>query len=126
MFIHKTADYAIRMLCYLATAKHPVSSGKLAAQLGVSSRYLLTICSELREAGFVQVTNGSSGGFLLCKDPQEISLLDVVLVVEDSLFEEFPCTEQRNRGLNEFYRRILEMLRNSFQQVTLHELASRE
>ena len=41
MLIHRTTDYAIRLLCCLAGAKNPVPSSKLAVELGVSPRYVL-------------------------------------------------------------------------------------
>ena len=74
MLIHKTTDYAIRLLCCLAGAKNPVPSSKLAVELGVSPRYVLHFGAVLREAGFVQVTGGPAGGFSLARSPENISL----------------------------------------------------
>ena len=77
MLIHKTTDYAIRLLCCVAGAKNPVPSSKLAVELGVSPRYVLHFGAVLRDAGFVQVTGGPAGGFSLARSPENISLWDV-------------------------------------------------
>lgn len=126
MLIHKTTDYAIRMLCTLALAKQAVSSSKLAAQLGISSRYLLAIGSKLRKAGLVEVKSGSAGGYSFREDPGKITLLDVVSLTEEHLFTEFPKDEQRTPKLGTFYQETVELLKRQFERVTIQQLAAGE
>ena len=82
MRLNKSTDYAIQMLVYLAKAGKTVSSSKLAAAIGVSHRYLLQISAKLRAAGFIRAAHGPSGGLVLIKHPDKISLYDVIISME--------------------------------------------
>ena len=82
MQLNRSTDYAIQMLLYLAKAGKTVSSSKLAAAIGVSHRYLLQISAKLRAAGFIRAAHGPSGGLVLIKHPDEISLYDVIISME--------------------------------------------
>ena len=82
MRLNKSTDYAIQMLLYLAKAGKTVSSSKLAAAIGVSHRYLLQISAKLRAAGLIRAAHGSSGGLVLIKHPDKISLYDVIISME--------------------------------------------
>ena len=82
MQLNRSTDYAIQMLLYLAKAGKTVSSSKLAAAIGVSHRYLLQISAKLRAAGLIRAAHGSSGGLVLIKHPDKISLYDVIISME--------------------------------------------
>lgn len=85
MHLNTSTDYAIRMILYLAKAKRIVSSAKLAEALNLSPRYLLQIGARLRNAGLVETTYGSVGGFMLVKIPSEINLYDIVASMEKTI-----------------------------------------
>ena len=82
MRLNKSTDYAIQMLLYLAKAGKTVSSSKLAAAIDVSHRYLLQISAKLRAAEFIRAAHGPSGGLVLIKHPDKISLYDVIISME--------------------------------------------
>ena len=82
MQIHTSTDYAIRMVLYLAKVSKTVSSSKLSSVIGVSPRYILQIGAKLRDAGLLTATYGPVGGFVLTKPPQQISLFDIITVME--------------------------------------------
>ena len=82
MQLNQTTDYAIRMILYLAKAAQTVPSSKLSAALGISSRYLLQIGARLRDAGMVRVSYGNSGGYVLAKSPEQITLFDIIVIME--------------------------------------------
>lgn len=82
MQLNRSTDYAIQMLLYLAKAGKTVSSSKLAVAIGVSHRYLLQISAKLRATGFIRAAHGSSGGLVLIKHPDKISLYDVIISME--------------------------------------------
>ena len=120
MLIHRTTDYAIRLLCCVAGAKNPVSSSRLAAELGVSPRYVLHFGAVLREAGFVQVTGGPAGGFFLARSPENISLWDVFTCMENG--EGLVPTASEGTALGEFYTMVEEEFRAELQGMTLEKL----
>ena len=82
MQLNRSTDYAIQILLYLAKAGKTVSSSRLAAAIGVSHRYLLQISAKLRAAGFIRAAHGPSGGLVLIKHPDKISLYDVIISME--------------------------------------------
>ena len=49
---------------------------------GVPSRFLVQILLQLKSAGLVQSIRGAAGGYQLAKEPEEISLLDVMNVID--------------------------------------------
>ena len=85
MQLNQSTDYAIRMILYLAQASQTVPSSKLSAALGISSRYLLQIGARLRDAGMLRVSYGNSGGYVLAKSPGEITLLDIIILMEGNV-----------------------------------------
>ncbi len=85
MQLNQSTDYAIRMILYLAQAAQTVPSSKLSAALGISSRYLLQIGARLRDAGMVRVSYGNLGGYVLAKSPREITLLDIITLMEGNI-----------------------------------------
>ena len=82
MQINASTDYAVRMLLYLAKLNRTVSSSRLAAALGISARYLLQVGARLRDAGLVSVTHGPASGYTLKRFPDEISLYEIISVME--------------------------------------------
>ena len=81
----------------LTAAAEPVPASRLAQLHDVSPTYLAKQLQALSRAGLVQSVQGKSGGYVLTRPPQEITMLDVVEAIDgrDSPFE---CTEIRQRG----------------------------
>ena len=128
MQLNRSTDYAIQMLLYLAKAGKTVSSSKLAAAIGVSHRYLLQISAKLRAAGFIRAAHGSSGGLKLVKDPDEISLYDIILSMEGAVrtgeIRGRPASEmaQEMLALGEEYWKIEKMLEKTLKGITLIQI----
>ena len=76
--INAFVNYAVKCMIVLAQSKHPVWSGKLAEVVGTSQRYVLHICSRLRDSGIISARYGKSGGYVLLLNPAEITLMDVI------------------------------------------------
>lgn len=121
MLFHKTTAYAIAILCCLAKATRPVSSSKLASQIGISSRYLLHTSVLLKDSGLVEVVYGSVGGFLLGRDPAQLTVWDVVLATDTSLSMP-PSRKDNANNLNRFYHDTYEVVKNWLQQTTILDL----
>ncbi|HEX5442392.1 MAG TPA: Rrf2 family transcriptional regulator, partial [Pirellulales bacterium] len=60
----------------------PVRIRSIADEHGVPSRFLVQILLQLKGAGLVTSTRGASGGYQLVKSPDEISLAEVMNVIE--------------------------------------------
>lgn len=58
------------------------SAKSLHETLGIPWQYLRQLLTSLSKDGFISSTQGRSGGFMLKKTPDEISLADIVEAVE--------------------------------------------
>jgi Rrf2 family protein len=128
MQLNRSTDYAIQMLVYLAKARRTVSSSKLAAAIGVSHRYLLQISAKLRAAGFIRAAHGPSGGLNLAKNPEDISLYDVILSMEGVVQTGKICglpsdeLEREMVTLEIAYQRLNILLAKELREVTLSDI----
>ena len=128
MQLNRSTDYAIQMLVYLAKAGKTVSSSKLAAAIGVSHRYLLQISAKLRAAGFIRAAHGPSGGLNLAKNPEDISLYDVILSMEGVVQTGKICglpsdeLEREMVTLEIAYQRLNILLAKELREVTLSDI----
>ncbi|MBM6400442.1 RrF2 family transcriptional regulator [Phycicoccus sonneratiae] len=90
MDISARADYAVRALLVLAEdadgdVAHPAD--ELARRAGVPAKFLEAILGDLRRAGFVTSRRGSRGGYLLARDPHDVTLGSVLRTVDGPLAE---------------------------------------
>ena len=63
-----------------------ITGAVLAEQELIPERFLLKIMRSLIAAGIMKSFRGVDGGFALNRDPQEISLLDVIRAVEGDAY----------------------------------------
>ena len=84
--VTKSADYALRAMLELASV-HGASlkAEQIARALDVPRGSLENILMELRRAGLVVAQRGSGGGYRLARDPHQISLAEVLRVVDGPL-----------------------------------------
>ena len=84
-----TSEYALRALAHLARqpSGNAVLGRDLAHAAEIPANYLSKVLLTLRNAGLVDTTRGSGGGYRLRKPAGEIYLIDVV-----ELFEEISRT----------------------------------
>lgn len=61
-----------------------MSTASLAALQGISDAYLEQLIAALRKAGLVNSVRGAQGGYSLARPPNEISVNDVLRVLEGS------------------------------------------
>jgi Rrf2 family protein len=79
------AEYALLALLELAVhhdKKVPLTMNEITAKQPIPERYLEQILTHLRRAGLVQSQRGSKGGFLLVREPWQITILEIVTLVE--------------------------------------------
>lgn len=66
-------------------SREPVRVRSIADAHDIPSRFLVQILLQLKSAGFVASTRGAAGGYRLIKQPETITLADVMCVFEPSL-----------------------------------------
>jgi Rrf2 family protein len=87
MKLSPAAEIAIRGVLVLAerTGQGPVSLDVICAQRELPKQYLVKIFSSLARADLITPVRGKHGGYLLARDPGQITLLDVIEAVEGPL-----------------------------------------
>jgi len=84
--IRRNTEYGIRALLHLAT--HPetmVNAGEIAEQQDVPIDFLQKILQRFVRSGIVDSYRGAQGGFSLAKEPREISVLEIVEILQGKL-----------------------------------------
>ncbi|HMK61304.1 MAG TPA: Rrf2 family transcriptional regulator [Dissulfurispiraceae bacterium] len=83
MEITRETDYAIRCLLYLSKKKHlPTVVDEIAQEMAIPKSFLSKIVQKLNRAGLLESFRGVKGGFKLTREPEAISLLDVISVMQ--------------------------------------------
>ena len=79
--------YGVRLMIDLAlhNGEGPVLLRDIARRQGISEKYLWNLINPLKTVGFVRSIRGAHGGYQLAKEPSEISLKDIMRVLEGSL-----------------------------------------
>ena len=84
MQITRQADYAVRAVLYLAQLgpDKRAATSHIAEQQQIPPSFLAKIVSQLSVAGLLQTSRGARGGVSLARNPQDISLLEVVEAID--------------------------------------------
>lgn len=82
MQLKVSTDYAIRIVFYLAITKEITTSKELSDKLGIPQSTVLKIGKKLSDNSTISITTGVQGGFLLEKQPEDISLFDIINIFE--------------------------------------------
>ena len=87
MKISKKSDYALRVLMTLVEnyGQQPISIRELAQKNAVPKRFLEHIMLDLKSQGWVTSLPGKSGGYLLSRRPEEISMGQVIRYFDNLL-----------------------------------------
>ena len=81
--LSQTTEYALRIMVELAS--HPDAAttiSELARTTKIPSDYLAKVLRQLSRAGLVRSQRGPNGGSVIARDPEEVSVLDVVQAVD--------------------------------------------
>ena len=127
------ADYALRGILEIAAAKEPpIKRDQVARAQKIPVKFLETILGELKHAGIVSSQRGADGGYSLAKDPAQVTVADVIRVIDGPLAH---VRDSRPESLD--YQGVAEPLKDVFvalraqmrevmESVTLADLVARE
>jgi Rrf2 family protein len=116
----------------LYEGEDPVMTKDIAEKQGLPVTYLEQLMLILRRSGLVNATRGAKGGYVLARDPKQITLAEIVEVLEGPL-EIADCAdvpscniEQRMCALKDIFDEANKALRSVFEKVTLADLADKQ
>lgn len=126
----QTSEYAIRALSILS--RYPrdqyVLVGTLAANAELPHHYLSKILQNLVRMQILESRKGSRGGFRLARDPDDITLYEIVNAIENlgqtrhCLLGQAECSDERACPLHEFWTGITSEYLRTLQQTSLGDL----
>jgi Rrf2 family protein len=81
--VSQTAEYALRAIVYLAYERDtPSTTTEISLAIDAPSSYLAKVMKRLNRAGIVDSKRGLRGGYWLTRDPDELTILEVVNAVD--------------------------------------------
>ncbi|MEM6426390.1 MAG: Rrf2 family transcriptional regulator [Cyanobacteria bacterium P01_H01_bin.119] len=125
------SEYALLALIELSTGHgqgEPMQIRHIATQQNIPDRYLEQLLATLRRAGLVRSQRGAKGGYLLTRDPWQITLFDVVSCIEgfdsQSEPEKVPQTSE-GKVICETWQEVRQAAESVLQKYTLQDLLER-
>ena len=127
MKISKRGEYALRALIDFGIAhelgRPLMKIGELVEKERLPVKFLEQILTQLRGAGYIETTRGKAGGYYLAKPPREISLGQVIRLIDGPLapiscvsvtaYERCTCPDEAHCGL----RMLMLDVRNAIARI---------
>lgn len=122
MYITLEADYAVRIVVYLADQGKRIDASTISESTGVSLRFALKILRSLVGNGITKSFKGTQGGYELNHQPDEITLKDILQAIEGEyvfsrcLNSESECSKPKSsackaqKAFGTITKRVCEML----------------
>ena len=85
MRLNITTDYAIRIILYLSMKGGIISSKELSETMKIPENYVLKVARKLTKAGLTRTYVGKNGGFAVNKPAQQIDLLSIIRIMENTV-----------------------------------------
>jgi Rrf2 family protein len=100
MHLSARSEYGIMAILDLALARGsaPVQAKAIAERQGIPVKFLEHILRALRNAGLVESSRGTHGGYRLAKATEEIRLGDVIQGVEGPITSTNRASSRRRKG----------------------------
>ena len=81
----EAASLALHAMVLIAKADNHVNVSSLASEMGASRNHLAKVLQQLVKYNFLKSVRGPSGGFVLNKPPDKISVLEIYEAIEGSI-----------------------------------------
>jgi len=131
MQITRATDYAVRILIHLAASPDHarVSASEVARGIEAPESFISKVLQQLVQRGMVTSRRGAGGGFQLAVEPENVSLLDVVEMVEGPmqinlcLPGEETCDRKSWCGVHPIWSEAQDALKRVLASATIAQLA---
>lgn len=126
--------YAVRAMLDLAlhASEGPVPRADIARRQQISADYIAHLLHHLQKAGLVRSRKGPSGGYLLGKDPDQITVGEIVQAAEGAIALA-PCLEPGGHLIcaqveecvaRQLWRKVSMVLVETLNSITLGDLCA--
>jgi Rrf2 family protein len=106
----------------------PVDLNEISKKQGISKKYLHTLLMQMKNGGFITSVRGNTGGYLLARRPEEITLFDIYTTLEgppelvECVANEKACTRSDGCVTRKLWDRIGTTIRRELEGTTLADL----
>jgi Rrf2 family cysteine metabolism transcriptional repressor len=138
MRISTRGEYGTRAMLELALYHNqgPVTLKSIAERQGLSESYLEQLATALRKAGLIASTRGAQGGYQLARDPERITIGDIIRVLEGPISPVECAGETETAGdccgnsghcaTRLFWQKLRDGIVDVLDSTTLADLAAKE
>jgi Rrf2 family cysteine metabolism transcriptional repressor len=125
--ISSKSRYAVQALAELVRqgggpGGAPVPIAELARRRSIPLQFLEQLFATLRRAGLLQSQRGVKGGYSFQRDPSEITVLEIVQLLDG----EFDAEAAAAGGANEVWSKAVTSLRNELKGTTIADVVAQE
>jgi Rrf2 family protein len=124
--LSRKARYALRALYALANDETggPVLIADLAEREHIPHKFLELILLELRNAGILRSKKGKGGGYALARPPREVTLGQIIRVVDGPLAP-IPCVSEESCGTRMVMKEVRDAIAKILDGTTLADVCER-
>ncbi|KGP90437.1 Rrf2 family transcriptional regulator [Pontibacillus chungwhensis BH030062] len=127
MKISTKGRYGLTIMIALAKkyGDGPISLKSIARENNLSEHYLEQLIAPLRNAGLVRSVRGAYGGYMLTRNPDQITSGDVIRVLEGPI-SPVEGIEDEEPAKQALWLRIRDAVKDVLDTTTLHDLAQHD
>ena len=96
----KTAEYGLIAVGYIALHQkenHKIMAQTISKEFNIPLPFLLKTLKYLSKAGILSSKRGPSGGYVLARKPDKISLLDIIMAIKDITSDHLNFLEDKSK-----------------------------
>lgn len=134
MKLSTKARYGLRAVIEIAKSYGgvPAKRKEIAEKQDISDSYLENLLIVLKNMRIVETTRGSNGGYVLCRAPSKITVLEIVEALEGPLFlvdcisDQKNCIKSSRCSTRMVWDEMSRLLRQNLAQKTIQDLVDME
>lgn len=135
MRISKKGEYALRAMIHLSLnyQKGPIRIKDISRIENIPEKFLELILLELRKVGLLNSQRGLHGGYSLNKAPKDISLAEVIRIIDGPLaplscvsqWAHVCCPIEKNCGLHSVMTDVRNVIADMLEKITFKDVCAR-
>jgi len=134
MLVPMKIDYGVRILVHLATLpEDSIAKGaEISKARHIPEKFLFQISNDLIEKNFIRSVRGPNGGYVLGRNPSEISIAEVIQGLDKTMAPvsciEFPdlCQVSGQCSQQDMWSDVEKTLVSKLETITVKDLADKD
>lgn len=133
MYITRDVDYAIRSILFLSLQENfSATKRQISIAMKIPPFYLSKIAQQLYRSRIIDITKGPKGHYRLLKQPEDITLLEVVEGIKGDILISYcvdelkKCFRKERCYVNEIWRNLTQLLKKELEEITFKDILEKE